>query len=69
MGRAENQNPSRTPALFQFLHRWLAAHFVTRDDVAIAKIVRERDHADTGERLTLEELAQSVGIDLSEVGE
>lgn len=37
------------------------------DDLRIGEEVRERDAADTGERITLEELAESVGIDLDEV--
>ncbi len=36
------------------------------DDHAIAEQVAERDAADTGERLTVEELAESVGEDLSD---
>lgn len=36
------------------------------DEIVIAAQVRERLANDTGERLTMEELAESVGIDLDE---
>jgi hypothetical protein len=36
------------------------------DDYAIADTVQERDENDTGERLTLEELAAEVGIELED---
>jgi hypothetical protein len=36
------------------------------EDENIARIVRERDAADTGERITLEELAAEVGIELED---
>lgn len=37
------------------------------DDLAIVTEVRKREATDTGERITLEELAESVGINLDEV--
>lgn len=39
----------------------------TAEDWDILGIVAERKRTDTGERLTIEELAESVGIDLSEL--
>lgn len=37
------------------------------EDAAIAARVRERRESDTGERLTLEQSAQELGIDLSDL--
>lgn len=37
------------------------------EDAAIAKKVRERASADTGGRLTLQESAEELGVDLSEL--
>lgn len=41
----------------------------TAEDEEIARIVRERDAADTGERMTLPELAESVGVDLDSLAD
>lgn len=38
------------------------------DDLAIAEQVRQRDKTDTGERITLAELARSQGFDPAEFG-
>lgn len=37
------------------------------EDAAIAKTVAERTSADTGERLTLQESAEELGIDLDDL--
>jgi hypothetical protein len=50
----------KDPVDFGWLLDWI-------DDIAIVEIVRQRKATDTGERWTIEELAEHLGIDLSEL--
>lgn len=43
--------------------RYLLHLLVWLDDLSCARAVRRRDRSDSGERMTVEELAASFGID------